>query len=160
MEELSQPPSSQPAPKRRWIVLIPLIAIGLIAPSACYYEEYGYGYYDHYPSATPYGYGGTQYYAPRRYYDNDHRHEHYSYSHTSEVRENNNERSEFLRDREKSNESRKRSYEHKEHREYKPKVEYKSKEYERPKVELEGRDKIRALRLGEDYVDWRKKRGE
>lgn len=149
MEELSQSLSSQPARKRRWIVLIPLIAIGLIAPTACYYEEYGYGYYDHYPSATLYGYGGNQYYAPRRYYDTSHRNEHYSYSHSYEVRENNNERSEFLRDREKSNESRKRSYEHRES------GERNSSEVRKKVKELEGRDKIRASMHGEKYLESR-----
>ncbi len=80
---MSDRPAAKSGRVRRWLVLIPLIAVGVIAPSACYYEEYGYGF-DVYPAA-PYGYGQ---YSPRyepRYPRRSY--EYFSYSHRSEIRE-------------------------------------------------------------------------
>ncbi len=75
---MTPPPLKNQGPKtigRKLCILIPLVAVAVIAPTACYYEDYGYGYQDAYGGggqvyrAAPYGgYGSTPYQRSRPSY--------------------------------------------------------------------------------------------
>lgn len=88
-------------------MLIPLIAIGAIAPTACDDYYYGSGYSSTY-KAVPYGYGARgpsynynyqpQYYPKARYNAYEHR-DVFGYSSSYEYRENNRERAEVYQRR-------------------------------------------------------------
>lgn len=48
-------PAKSTTPAKRLCLLIPLFAIGVIAPTACYYDDYGYPSQGQVYKASPYG---------------------------------------------------------------------------------------------------------